>query len=764
MRIAGSGILLAVGFLIHAGAAQDEPLNESFDRAVGEYVENHCVSCHSGSRPKGKLDLARFATAARVRAEPGLWRRVLDAVRRGDMPPPKRERPEKDETTAFVAWINGALPAMDTAPGRVTLRRLNRREYANTIRDLLGVDFPVHQRLPADDVGHGFDNIGDVLSLPPALLEKYVNAAEEIAVRAIALPQSGDASVMRVEGGDLEAKGSASRRRDGVWISSRGAAHAAFRFPRDGVYLLRVRAAGQQAGPEKCRMRVSVGNMRIDDVTIVAERDKPEIVELRARVKGGSRRFSAAFINDYYNPGHPDPKQRDRNLKVEFLEVEGPIDEAEPAPMQQRLVPDGSKELRPLVRALARRAFRRALADDDLDRLVAAIEAASPDGAGIERKMRIAIVAVLVSPRFLFRMELDDRPAAERALDDWELASRLSYFLWSSMPDDRLLDHAARGELRRPGVLAREARRMVRDARASMLAESFATQWLQIGRLTSVEFDPRVYPDVDADLKSAMRAESVLFFDAIVREDREVGELLDADFSYLNERLAKLYGVPGVRGPRMRRVRLDGRRGGGVLTQASVLACTSNPTRTSPVKRGKWVMQALLDAAPPPPPEAVALDESAQAVQSASVRKRLAIHRNDSACAVCHASMDVLGLALERFDGIGRWRDRDGKFAIDDTGTLPDGTQVNGVRGLRAVIAKDPRFERAFAKQLLTYALGRGVGAGDEPALGGVVETWGKGRRTIGRLIEAIVDSDTFRRRRPEDGRSEEGRPEENAR
>ena len=744
MRTTALGLVLAAG-LAHAGEA------DSFDAAVGEFLENHCVSCHSGKRPKGHLDLARFASADAVRKEAELFRRAARAVSRGEMPPPKRERPTAEEANVFFAWLKAELPARVARPGRVTLRRLNRREYANTVRDLLGVDFPVRDRLPADDVGHGFDNIGDVLSMPPALLEKYVDAAEEIAARAILLPEPDDAPRMRVAGGDLEVAGGGKRTRGGVWLSSNGAAHARFRFPRDGEYLVRVRAWGQQAGPAPCRMRVWVGKQDIRDVTVAAVRGKPQTIELRTRLRGGSRRVSAAFINDYYNPKHPDPKQRDRNLAVEFIEVEGPVDAALPGPMQARLIPDDSWDLRRLVAALARRAFRGEVSKPDLDRLVLAVEHAAPKGAGIEVRMRLAVVAVLVSPRFLFRMELDDRPDRARELSDRELASRLSYFLWSSMPDDRLLDLAARGELSREEVRTAEVRRMLRDPRASELAEAFATQWLQIGRLATTEFDPRVYPGVDADLKSSMRAETVLFFDAVMREDREVGELLDTDFTFVNERLAKLYGVPGVRGPRMRRVRLDGRRRGGVLTQASVLACTSNPTRTSPVKRGKWVLEALLDAAPPPPPEVVALDESPQAAAELSLRQRLELHRKDTACAVCHARMDVLGIAMESFDGIGRWRTRDGKFAIDDTGTLPDGKEVKGVRGLRKVLAQDPDFERALAKQMLTYALGRGIGDGDETQLAEIVRVWGTGRRTIGRLIESIVNSAAFRRRGPEE-------------
>jgi hypothetical protein len=736
---------LLLAAFAHAGEAP------SFDAAVGEFMENHCLSCHTGKRAKGELELSRFETAASVRGAPSIWRRIARRVERGEMPPAKREQPEAAEKRAFLAWLRTNLPAAPILPGRVTARRLNRHEYANTVRDLLGIDLPPGVSLPADDVGHGFDNIGDVLSMSPALLERYVRIGEELAERAIALPGASESPVMRVAGSDLQGDGGVNRQRGGVWIFAPGAARASFRFPSDGEYVVRIRAWGQQAGRERCRARLEIGKRSMGTVTVAATRAKPEELEVRVRAKRGVHRISARFVNDHYNPRHPNPAERDRNLMVEWIEVQGPLEPPTPPPFQSRLIPPGSRKLRPLVQALARRAFRRPIPDADLDRLVAAIERGAPEGAALERKMRVAVVAVLVSPRFLFRVELDPDPKRERDLDGWELASRLSYFLWSSMPDDALFRAAATGALDEPDGLRREVRRMVRDARASAIAEHFATQWLEIGRLDQVEFDKDEFPDVDADLKSAMRAESVLFFDAVLREERDLAELLDADFTYVNQRLAKLYGIPGVRGARMRRVRLEGGRRGGVLTQASVLACTSNPTRTSPVKRGKWVLSALLDAEPPPPPEVVALDESDAATRSASLRDRLAAHRRDAACAVCHERMDVLGIALENFDPIGRWRTRDGRFAIDASGVLPDGTRVEGAGGLRRVLVADPEFARSFAKHLLTYALGRGVDENDDPVLRSILAEWSRGKRTIPRLIEAIVVSDAFRRRGPEE-------------
>ncbi|MEM8883189.1 MAG: DUF1592 domain-containing protein [Planctomycetota bacterium] len=722
MRVGG---VLLVAVLLAVALAEPAP---DFARDAESYLDDHCLACHTGKRAKGGVDLRGFE-----KARPELRRRVERVVRNGEMPPEDEERPDAAATRRFLAWLHASRSSQPLVPGRVTLRRLNRHEYAHTVRDLLGVDFDP-ARLPADDVGYGFDNIGDVLSLPPALLERYFDVAESIARRAVVSRESHRPKTERVEGAKLRAVGGGNVRRDGVHLYSNGAARAAFRLPRAGEYLIRVRAWGQQAGPEPCKTEARVGTRRLGVQPVTAVRAEPEVVEWRARLKGGRQTVDAAFTNDYYQPRHPDPKQRDRNFFVAWIEVEGPIDRPRIPPSQERLVPAGATELRPLVARLATRAFRRPVGARDLDALLAAVARAAPESASIERRMQLAITAMLVSPRFLFRLELDPRA---RELDDWELASRLSYFLWSSMPDAALFARAAKGELRDPDVLRAEVSRMLRDPRASSLAEHFATQWLRVRDLERHE-------SVDPALRAAMRAETVLFFDAILREGRDVRELLVSDFTFVNDRLAKHYGLPGVRGPHMRRVRLEGNERGGVLTQGSVLLSTSNPTRTSPVRRGKWVLDALLDDAPPPPPPGFdSLDESAKAKAQLSLRARLEQHRADPNCAVCHRRMDVLGFALEHYGRDGRWRTRDGKFAIDASGTLPDGTRVQGAGDLKRLLHADPRFRRAFAKHLTTYALGRGLDDADEPLLESILAAWE--RPTIGRLVTAIVLSPAFR-------------------
>ncbi len=360
-----------------------------------------------------------------------------------------------------------------------------------------------------------------------------------------------------------------------------------------------------------------------------------------------------------------------------------------------------------------------------------------PSGATFEQRLRIAVTAILVSPHFLFRIE----PAGDRDLDDFELASRLSYFLWSSMPDDELFALARKGEVR-PN-LREQARRMLRDPRASSLAENFATQWLQISRIDSVTPDPGRFPGVTRALLEDMRTETILLFDAVLREDRSVWELLDGEFTFVNERLAKHYGLPGVRGERMRRVR----RRGGVLAHASVLTATSNPTRTSPVKRGKWILESLLDEPPPPPPPGLdGLKDDGKHVEGLTLRQRFEQHRKDPMCAACHATMDALGFGLENYDAVGRWRERDGSLPVDATGKLPDGRSFDGPAGLRAILKQDPAFPRSLSKHMLTYALGRGVADADERALGRLVKALQR-TPTLRRLVEEIVTLEAFTRR-----------------
>jgi hypothetical protein len=620
-------------------AAPPAAAPQSFDATVRPFVKRYCLNCHSGEDAQRGVQLDKYRTAAAVSDDRATWGRVLGMLHARKMPPKDSRRPKDAEYAAVSAWLEAALRPADRAgpadPGRVTIRRLNRAEYTNTIRDLLGIEFNAAADFPSDDVGYGFDNIGDVLALPPLLMEKYLAAAEQIAAKAIVADKA---------------------------------------------------------------------------------RDKPE--------------------------GYPESHRRI------FFVVPG-----------DKLSPDAAAEQ--ILRRLATRAYRREISQQELARLLKLVATARAQGDSFEAAIQLALQAILVSPHFLFRVELDPQAAGAgpvRPLNEYELASRLSYFLWSSMPDDELFDLAARGKLRED--LDRQVRRMLGDAKSKALVENFAGQWLQLRNLDLAAPDKSQFPAFDDDLRRAMRTESEMFFAAIVREDRSVLELLDADFTFVNARLARHYGLSGVEGDQFRRVSLP--RGGpealqargGVLTQAAMLTVTSNPGRTSPVKRGKWVLENIVGAPPPnPPPSVPRLQDDAKAVATGTVRQRMEQHRADPNCAVCHKEMDALGFALENFDAVGAWRTKDGPFPIDAAAELPDGRSFNGPRELKNLLrGSQEAFARCLTQKLLTYALGRGVEPSDRPAVDGIVNAAKAGDYKFSTFVLGIVHSDPFQKRR---GKSE---------
>ena len=754
--VAGLAMGLAVGLATLVVRGQDAPAGDYADVAR-PFVANHCLQCHRGPKAKGKFRLDLLAPADAPSRDLAGWATVRRMLANREMPPKQVTPPSADEYGAVLAWIDRQLAAWRAAipvdPGRVTIRRLNRAEYANTVRDLLGVTFHADETFPADDVGYGFDNIGDVLSLPPILLEKYLAAAERIAAAAIVERDPAEPARHRLAASDLTLTGKGNERGGVSVLYTEGEWHGTFEFRRDGLYLAQARAFGQQAGPDVCRAEFRLDGRAVGAVEVPATADAPAIYEARFRVTAGTRRLGVAFVNDFYEPSHPDPRQRDRNLGLYHLELIGPIDPQELPATQTRWLPNPGATLVDAVRALALSAFRRPPSAEELTGLVAVAERGAGPDASVERRFRTAVTAVLVSPHFLYRAELHSAPDDQRTvrpLPPHALASRLSYFLWSSMPDERLFELAASGALTEPATLAAEAERMLRDPRAGALAEHFAPQWLQVRALAEATPDPGTFPEFDDALREAMRLETQMFFDAVLREDRPVGELLASDFTFVNERLARHYGIPGVRGPHMRRVALGGLRQGGVLAHGSVLTVTSNPTRTSPVRRGKWGLSALLDQPPPaPPPGFDSFDERPAMVAGSTLRERLERHRADPKCSVCHLRMDAMGFALEPYDPIGRPRARDGQFLIDAKGTLPDGRVVDGPAGLATLLRDDPAFLRSLSRHLLTYALGRGLAPTDEPALDACVAAL-REEPTLRRLVRTIVQLEAFRLHRGE--------------
>ena len=612
----GLCILLSIpgGIVASLARAEEAPAGNGsgFDARVKPFIAAHCVSCHSGEEPKGDLDLAALGEAS-LGSQNAEWGKIVERTRKGSMPPKARPRPPADEIREFTGWIESRLPRLDcdgADPGRVTLRRLNRAEYRNTIRDLLGVDFQPAEDFPSDDVGYGFDNIGDVLSLSPILLEKYLAAAETIS--AI-----------------------------------------------------------------------------------------PGVVEklIPCKLEGRRRRDCA----------------------------------------------------RQVIEALIAKAYRRPAREDDVKRLLQFIDLAEENGQGSVKGIQLALQAVLVSPRFLFRVEEDPEgaaPGSVRDLDEFELATRLSYFLWSSMPDGELLQAAKDGKLREN--LETQVRRMLADSRSRSLADEFAAQWLQIRNLRTVSPDQALFPAFDEELRSAMEDETRLFFEAVVREDRSILDFIEGDFTFVNERLARLYGIEGIEGKEPRRVSLASTPRRGVLMHASVLTVTSNPTRTSPVKRGKWVLEQILGEPPPPPPATVPdLDEGPEAALSGTLRQRMEQHRADPNCSVCHETMDALGFGLENFDPVGGWREKDGPFAIDASGNLPGGERFDGPEGLRVILgARKDAFARCLAEKMLTFALGRGLEATDRCAVDEIVRGLEKDDHRFSRLIIEVSKTRPFQKKR----------------
>lgn len=772
--------LLALAATPARARAQDEPEPQpananandgadEFAKRAAPFLQTYCASCHTGDNARGGLQIEVFASEEDLTASRPDWENILVRVEDGDMPPKNKPQPTDEERKAFLEYVETVLSTRDCAgpvdPGRVTMRRLNRVQYNNTVRDLLGVDFRPGDQFPSDDVGYGFDNIGDVLTLPTLLLEKYLDAAAEIVDRAIVTPESLKARPFEI----------LNQTRT---LPSVGEVDAVFDVPFDGEYRVEVSAWGQQAGGELVRMELRVEGKPVQEFRVKAANGRAADHKHTVKLERGRRRIAAAFLNDYYNPDDPDPKNRDRNLIVEGIRVVGPFKAKLPPPSeaQKRLfAPGEGKPEGPATRAIlgtfAARAYRRPVQDDELDRLVALARRVRADGNSFQRSIQIAVQAVLVSPHFLFLVERDRPaepapPAAAAAaapapaagaspsdpvavpLNDWELASRLSYFLWSSMPDDELFRAAARGRLRDPEELERQVRRMIRDPKVESFVQNFAGQWLQIGRLDTVSPARRQFPFFNPALKDAMRLETERFFAHILQEDRSLLEFLDSDYTFVNERLARLYNIDGVRGDEFRKVELKDDRRGGIITHASVLTVTSNPSRTSPVKRGKYILEQILGTPPPPPPPDVPELKEERGKLVGTLRQRMEQHRSNPDCATCHAKMDPLGFGLENFNAIGAWRDTDNDQPIDASGELPDGRAFSGPAELRKILlASRDKFRKCLTEKLMIYALGRGLDFNDRCVVDAVVAKVEAEGDVFSNLIVEIVKSDPFRMR-----------------
>jgi hypothetical protein len=783
-----------------------DPPAASFERDVLPFLESFCFECHGRGANEADLALDRYRTNEDLLRDRQRWTDgVVAMLSRGEMPPPEaRSRPSPERVAAVLRAIDGVLNSFDCEAeinvGRVTLRRLNRFEYDNTIRDLLGVDFHPAEDFPLDDVGYGFDNIGDVLSVSTLLLEKYFQAAETILDQVIVryespAPSETNLSDLRIApqtAGSARGARAGRGRRGGPFLHDEGEIFGRTNFLA-GDYTIRVDVAPQHLGDQSVH-----GVVRVDGVDVLPftiDYDLATTLETTHHFPiEGSRQISVAFLNPFVDPnlaplvepepvagrggrdaargrrggqrgqrgaargrGPTIPDANRRALYVARIAVEGPFDppsppfDSYPEPHRRLLAqsPDvsGREAAREIIARFAPRAFRRPVSPEEIEATLATYDAALAEGESFEDGVRLAIVRMLISPHFLFRVELDPPGLAagdSYAIGEFELASRLSYFLWSTMPDERLFALAGEGQLR--ANLADEVRRMLADEKSAALVESFAGQWLTLRKLTQAAPDSELFPDFDDELLQAMWRETELFFGEVVRDDMSVLALLDADFTLLNERLARHYGVEGVRGDEFRKVAAPAERGG-VLTHASVLTLTSHATRTAPVLRGKFILEQILGAPPPQPPANVPPLEEGEAL-SGSLREVLEQHRENALCASCHDRMDPLGFALENFDAIGRWRTEENGRPIDVSASLPDGREFQGAQELRALLLeKKDLFAANLSGKMLTYAIGRGLEYYDQCAVDAIELALADDDYRFSTLILEVVRSDPFQRR-----------------
>ncbi len=741
--------------------------NRVYAESIQPLIKHACYDCHSGVEAKAGLSLALFDSAKAVFKERAIWEKVAQRIEIGDMPPPDAEPMSDSDRATVVSWIRSTLNDIDCGrtpnPGSVTLRRLNRNEYRNTINDLFGIDYQPAATFPGDDVGYGFDNIGDVLTLPPLLMDKYVRAAEEITSQIIRAPEPGPVFESNRNGSKLSADQGGKPEGQRFAFYSNGTVSFDEQAPWAGKYMLELEMSGTAAEGRFPKAAISVDGKKVREVTVVTETaNDPKKFAIPLRLRTGKRTFAIAFTNDHYVKAKDGQPAQDTNLFVYEVKLLGqkPPESTSSGSLPRwhaenikDSVPSTSKTAgqaaSEILRRVASRAYRRPATEDELKRLTKIVEEAVEDGDAYESGLQLAISAILISPSFLFKVEepVSIKPGEYPLVSEFELATRLSYFLWSSTPDRELLTLASKNQLRQPDVLKQQIDRMVRDDRAKDFVRNFAGQWLTLRKLDGIAPNPNKFPQWNDEIRDLARTETYLFFLHTIRENLNVIRLLDADYSFMNESLARFYGIPGVDGDKFRKVSLKGQKRMGLLTHASILAVTSNPTRTSPVKRGKWILDNILGTPPPPAPPGV--PELDKGELTGTLRQRMEQHRSDPACAACHKLMDPLGLALENYDAVGRWRTKEGALDIDTTGEFPTGEAIRNPGDLIRVIRdnKSDRFVRTLTEKLMVYALGRGLEYYDRCAIDKIMAAAATEDYRMQSLIYNIVISDPFQRK-----------------
>ncbi len=759
--------------------AQDH-VGEKHSQTLNQY----CVTCHNETLKTAGLMLDTLDTT-HIPEDAPQWEKVLRKLQNRAMPPAGMPRPEENTYVELVDYITHELDSYAQThpnPGRTVLHRLNRTEYANAIRDLIDLEIDSTSLLPADDIGYGFDNIGDVLSVSPFLMERYLGAAAKISRLAIGdtnlLPSYHTYEVPRN-------RVQYDRMSKDLPYGSRGGLAVKHHFPVDGEYLIKVKLQtgrfDQIIGMDRTRqLDILIDNNPIQRFTIEASDRGDERIhgdsvaadehlEIKLDIKAGTHTIAATFIKDTVKAEgilkQPDLGLRNREQAfyegVGNLSIAGPfsIDGPGNTPSRERIFscrPSSNLSdttcAKDILSRLTRLAYRRPVNDEDIDILMDLYHQGKAD-AGFENGIRMALQTILVSPEFLFRMEYEPKgvkSGESYKISDLELASRLSFFLWSSIPDEELLSLAEQNQLNQARTLKRQVERIMADPRAKSLVTNFAGQWLFLRNMERVLPDPLAFPNFDDNLRQALQTETELVIETMIQEDRSVVEILDSDFTFVNERLANHYGIEGIYGSEFQRIDITDNKRRGLLGHGSILTVTSYPNRTAPTIRGKWVLQQILGTPPPPPPPNVPTLKEDSTTRVLTMRERMEKHRANPACAVCHKVMDPLGFALENFDGLGRWRETSGDGNdIDSSGVLPDGTEFDGPTGLREILlTKQDLFVETFTERLLTYALGRGVEYYDLPVIRDIKNDAKQQDYRWSAIISGIVNSVPFQMRR----------------
>ena len=773
---------------------------------VFSLVNRSCKGCHNGTVSSGGLDLASLTDAKSFEQHREAWERVAAKISSGEMPPPGLPKLARTETAAVTRWLASEFERQDKAakpdPGRVAARRLNRTEYNNTIRDLLAVDINPAENFPQDETAFGFDNNGDALNVSPVLLEKYVDAAERSVRTAIFGPPTLKPAMTHYPSPVRIPKLPPSLMEyDITGLSTHHATHVMHRFPVDGVYSFRLVLNGHRPNQsEAVTAAFWIDGRKIQEFEVDATDLEGQICEVRSRVVAGEHLLSASYLHLYEglpvsykgpNPSMrpPEPlisargKLSEKDIETlrkfgtkiktdridvrvdnrfESMDVGGPFDQASgpSAESLQRIFVCGHASgnhandcPRRILSSFAQRAFRSPVTAKEVEPFLNLFALVRKQGDSFEEGIAASMQAVLVSPYFLFRIEQAHTQTAGASFapaSEFELASRLSYFLWSSTPDAELLRMAGEGRLRQPAVLNAQIRRMLKAKKSEALIENFAGQWLQFKNIDVMKPDGDRFMDFDESLRHSMRRETELFIGNLIARDASILDLIESNYTFLDERLARFYGVTGVTGPEFRRVDVGKtQRGGGILSQASILTISSYSTRTSPVLRGKWILENMLNAPPPPPPPSVPALDDTKAGETASLRQQMEAHRKNPACASCHARMDPLGFGLENFDAIGAWRTVDGKFPIDASGALPGGQTFNGPIELKTILKQNREaFVRGLTEKLLTYALGRGLERYDRPTVSSIAAKLPANNYRFSDLVIGIANSLPFQMKR----------------